>query len=357
VDREAYVLFGLVAAIGLLVAALRSSALGGYRRLLDRGATMAPNTAARGALGGRRAEIGFTAAELGARQPARVLIGVECATPIRLEAHARSLATAARTTLGIYRETATGIDELDRRYVFLFLEPDAKKMLAQGSVRGALLTLADRGAEHVLLTNGWLTAKIPMTFIVPPSRGRVSEALGALTALAAGAESESDSRGSVTGEPAWPASRATDAAIMGPARIAAFFLATTFAFFIVGPLWNFNGRIPSATRLTIVEARLPALALLATAGGFLSALVAPRRPALWALELSWPLIVHASIAGAIYLLLLVSGVPEIREALSGELDAIPAGTSIAAFAAGIGFGGGLLGALVAKRFDRHSEEP
>src|SRR5262245_28271688 len=201
---------------------------------------MAPNTATRGTLGGRRAEIGFTSAEQGARQPARVLIGVACATPIRLEAHARSLATAARTALGIYRESATGIDELDRRFVFPFLEPDAKRMVAQDSVRKALLSLADRGAEHVLLTNGWLRAKIPMTVIVPPSSGRVSGALGAMTALAAGAESQSDSRGSVSDEPAWPATRATNAAIVGPARIAAFFLAMGFAFFVVGPLWNFN---------------------------------------------------------------------------------------------------------------------
>jgi hypothetical protein len=282
---------------------------------------------------------------------------VECGTPIRLEAHARSLATAARTALGIYRETATGFDELDRRYVFLFLESDAKRMLAQDSVRKALLTLADRGAEHVLLTNGWLTANIPMTFIVPPTRGRVSVALGAVAALAAGAESQSDARGRISDEPAWPASRTTDAAIMGPARIAAFFLAMTFALLIVGPLWNFRTRIPSAERLFIAQARLPLLALLSTVGGFLTSLVAQRRPALWALELSWPLIVHAMIAGAIYLLLLVSGVPEIREALSGELEAIPAGTRTAALAAAIGFGGGFVGALVARRFDRNTEEP
>jgi hypothetical protein len=143
---------------------------------------------------------------------------------------------------------------------------------------------------------------------------------------------------------------------MGPARIAVFFLAMGSAFLIVGSLWNFNGRIPSATRLALVEARLPTLALLATAGGFVSTLVARRRPALWALELSWPLIVHAMIAGAIYLVLRQSGVPEIREALGGELEAIPAGTRTAALAAAIGFGGGFVGALVAQRFDRHSED-
>ena len=352
-DREAYVLFGLISAIGFIVAALRSGALRGYWRLLDSGARTEGNAATRGTLAGRRVEIGFTSAELGAHQPARVLVGVECATPIRLEAHARSLATKARTALGVYRESATGIDELDRRYVFLLLEPDAKRMLAQDSVRKALLTLADRGVDHVLLTNGWLTATIPMTLVIPPSRERIREALSAMTQVAA----SGGVAPAITEDPAWPAARASDAAILGPARIAVFFLAMSFAFFIVGPLWNFNGRIPSAVRLSIVEARLPALALLATAGGFISALVAPRRAGMWALELSWPLIVHASIAGAIFLLLLQSGVPEIREALSRELEAIPAGTRTAAIAAGIGFGGGLVGALVARRFDRHSEEP
>ena len=350
-DREAYVLFGLVSAIGFIVAALRSSALRGYRRLLDRGARTEGNAATRGTLAGRRVEIGFTSAE-SARQPARVLVGVACATPIRLEAHARSLATKARTALGIYRESATGIDELDRRYVFLLLEPDAKRMLAQDSVRKALLTLADRGVDHVLLTNGWLTATIPMTLVVPPSREGIREAVSAMTQVAASGGVGS----AITEDPEWPAARASDAAVLGPARMAAFFLAMSFAFFIVGPLWNFDGRIPSATRLSIVEARLPALALLATAGGFVSALIAPRRAAMWALELSWPLVVHALIAGAIFLLLLQSGVPEIREALSRELEAIPAGTRIAAIAAGIGFGGGLVGVLVARRFDRHSEE-
>ncbi|HEX3112469.1 MAG TPA: hypothetical protein VHU20_04315, partial [Candidatus Eisenbacteria bacterium] len=225
-DREAYVLFGLVSAIGFIVAALRSSALRGYRRLLDPGARTEGDAATRGTLAGRRVEIGFTSAESASR-PARVLVGVECATPIRLEAHARSLATKARTALGIYRESATGIDELDRRYVFLFLEPDAKRMLAQDSVRKALLTLADRGADHVLLTNGWLTATIPMTLVIPPTRERVREAVSAMTQVAA-----SGGVGSATPEdPAWPAARASDAAIMGPARIAVFFLAMSLAFF------------------------------------------------------------------------------------------------------------------------------
>ena len=353
-DREAFVLFGLVAAIGLLVAALRSIALRSYRGLLDRGARTEGSAATRGTLGGRRVEIGFTPGDLGARQPTKALVGMECATPVRLEARARSLATWTRTALGIYRETATGIDDLDRRFVFLFLEPDAKKLLTQGSVRGALTTLADRGADHVLLTNGWLTAELPMNFGVPPSSERVRETLAAMTQLsaAAGVGSHQDAVG-----PAWPAARSTNAGILAPARMAAFFIAMGLAIFIVGPLWNFDGRIPSATKLSLVEARLPALAMVATLGGFLLAFVAPRRPALWALDLSWPLIVHAMIAAVIYALLLVSGIPEIREALGRELEAIPSGTRIAAFAAAIGFGGGLVGALVAGRFDRSSEEP
>jgi hypothetical protein len=236
-----------------------------------------------------------------------------------------------------------------------------KATLGRDAVRKALLTLADRGVNHVLLTSGWLTAEMPMTFVLPPSRGRVQDALAAMSAVASGVEStsEPDARtmgGNVTEEPAWPAPLASDAAVVGPARVAAFFLAMSFAFFIVVSLCNFNGRIPSATRLAMVEARLPTLALLATAGGFVSSLVAPRRPALWALELSWPLLVHAMIAGAIYLVLRLSGVPEIRDALSGELEAIPAGTRTAALAAAIGFGGGLAGALVGGRFNRNSED-
>ena len=359
-DREAYVLFGLVTAVGFLVAGVRSSALRRYRRLLDRPAHSGDGTP-KAIFAGRRADVGFLSASYGTHQPAGVLIAVECATPVRLEAHARSLATAARSALGIYRAQSTGIDELDRRYLFLSLEPEAKAALGRDPVRKALLTLADRGVERVLLTNGWLTAEMPMTFVLPPSRGRVQDALVAMSAVASSvaSTSEPDPRtldGNASEEPAWPAPRASDAAVVGPARVAAFFLAMSFAFFIVGPLWNFNGRIPSATRLAMVEARLPTLALLATAGGFVSSLVAPRRPALWALELSWPLLVHAMIAGAIYFLLRLSGVPEIREALGGELEAIPSGTRTAAFAAAIGFGGGLAGALVARRFNRNTED-
>jgi hypothetical protein len=344
VNREAYVLFGLVTAIGFLVAGLRSSALRRYRRLLDPRESSGGATP-RATFAGRRVDVGF--------------LSVECATPVRLEAHARSLATAARTALGIYRGQSTGIDELDHRYLFLFLEPEAKEALGRDAVRKALLTLADRGVDHVLLTNGWLTAEMPMTFVLPPGRGRVQEVLVAMNAVAASTESRSEPRPPgdiIADEPAWPARRASDAAVMGPARIAVFFLAMGFSFLIVGSLWNFNGRIPSATRLAMVEARLPTLALLATAGGFVSSLIAPRRPALWALELSWPLIIHAMIAGAIYLVLRYSGVPEIREALGRELEAIPAGTRTAAFAAAIGFGGGLVGALVARRFNWNSED-
>jgi hypothetical protein len=358
VNREAYVLFGLVTAIGFLVAGVRSSALRRYRRLLDRPASSGGGTAP-ATFAGRRAHVGFLSANYGTHQPAGVLIAVECATAVRLEAHARSLATAARTALGIYRAQSTGIDELDRRYLFLSLEPEVKAALGRDAVRKALLTLADRGVDHVLLTNGWLTAEMPMTFVLPPSRGRVKDALAAMSAVASSIEPMSRPRASsdvVTEEPAWPAPRASDAAVVGPARVAAFFLAMSFAFFIVGSLWNFNGRIPSATRLAMVEARLPTLALLATAGGFVSSLVAPRRPALWALDLSWPLLVHAMIAGAIYLVLRLSGVPEIREALGRELEAIPAGTRTAALAAAIGFGGGLAGALVGGRFNRNSED-
>lgn len=356
-NREAYVLFGLVTAIGFLVAGLRSSALRRYRRLLDR----PPSEGAmlRATFAGRRADIGFLCADHGSHQPAKVLVAVECATPVRLEAHARSLATAARTALGIYRGQSIGIDELDHRYLFLFLESEAKEALGRDAVRRGLLTLADRGVEHVLLTNGWLTAEMPMTFVLPPTRGRIQDTLVAMSEVASSIESTSRPRTSgdvVIDEPVWPARRSSDAAVVGPARIAAFFLAMSFAFFIVGSLWNFNGRIPSATRLAMVEARLPTLGLLAMAGGFVSSLVVPRRPALWALELSWPLIVHAMIAGAIYLVLRQSGVPEIREALGRELEAIPAGTRTAVLAAGIGFGGGLVGALVAQRVNRNSED-
>jgi hypothetical protein len=358
VNRGAYVVFGLVTAIGFLVAGLRSSALRRYRRLLDPRESSGGATP-RATFAGRRADVGFLSADYGTHQPAKVVVAVECATPVRLEAHARSLATAARTALGIYRGQSTGIDELDTRFLFLFLEPDAKEALGRDAVRKALLTLAGRGVDHVLLTNGWLTAEMPMTFVLPPPRGRVQEVLVAMSAVAASTESTSEPRPSsdiITDEPAWPARRASDAAVVGPARIAVSFLAVSFAFFIVGSLWNFNGRIPSATRLAMVEARLPTLALLATAGGFVSSLIAPRRPAFWALELSWPLIVHAMIAGAIYLVLRYSGVPEIREALGRELEAIPAGTRTAAFAAAIGFGGGLVGALVARRFNWNSED-
>lgn len=356
--REAYVLFGLVTAIGFLVAGLRSSALRRYRSLLDRRESNGGATP-RVTFAGRGADVGFLSADYGMHQPAKVMVAVECATPVRLEAHARSLATAARTALGVYRGQSTGIDELDSRFLFLSLEPEAKEALGRDAVRKAFLTLADKGVDHLLLTNGWLTAEMPMTFFVPPAGGDVQDALVAMSAVASSAESTSEPRPSgdiVTGQPAWPARRASDAAVVGPARIGAFFLAMSFAFFIVGSLWNFNGRIASATRLAMVEARLPTLALLATAGGFVSSLVAPRRPALWALELSWPLIVHAMIAGAIYLVLRQSGVPEIREALSRELEAIPAGTRTAVLAAGIGFGGGLVGALVAQRFNRNSED-
>jgi hypothetical protein len=120
VDREAYVLFGLVTAIGFLMAGVRSSALRRYRRLLDRPASSGRGTAP-ATFAGRRADVGFLSASYGTHQPAGVLIAVECATAVRLEAHARSLATAARTALGIYRAQPTGIDELDRRYLFLSL--------------------------------------------------------------------------------------------------------------------------------------------------------------------------------------------------------------------------------------------
>lgn len=353
-EHEAYVLFGLITLGGFLVAGLRSSALRGYRRLLDRVTDIDPNVAARGTIDGRRVEIGYTGASRSDRRSAGLVLGVECPTSLRVEAHARSLATSARTALGVYRDSATGIDSLDRRFVFLFLEPDAKALLEREAVREALLTLADTRVDHLLLANGWLTAEVPMSFALPPSRERVWSVLAAMTAVAAVAEPAAAVHG-VSDDPAWPATRAEDGAILAPARIATFFMAMSLAYFIVGPFWNFNGRIPSMTRLVIVEARFPVLALLATVGGFISSLVAPRGAALCALELSWPLIVHTMIVAIIYILLIMTGAPEIQEAFGRELEAIPVGTKTSGFAAAIGFGGGFVGALLARRLDRKPE--
>ena len=147
----------------------------------------------------------------------------------------------------------------------------------------------------------------------------------------------------------WPASQSSGSTITSPLLIGTFFVAIGLAIWIVGSFWDFNGRVPWQSRLDLVTARLPYVALLAGAWALLVTLFVPKRPLLWAFQVSWPLVLHAALVGGVYLAIRASRVPELQQALGAELAMIPAGLGTAAAAAGVGLGGGFAGAILGKR--------
>src|SRR5258705_1673471 len=339
-QQTMYWLFGFAIAVLFLVAASRYIALRRYASLVDPDAMRFRDGTVRGIYSGRKIDIGLVPSDLGIPKPAKVQLSIECATPIRIEARPKSLATLFRRAVGIYGDRETGIDALDRRFL---IQCDGRTRtetaVARIEAQQSLLTLADLGADLVLLTNGRLTVEMPMTFILPPRAERVRQALSAMHTLASATESalsvpspDATTAGCIVATPVavdpvasdlWSASRASGATIASPVSLATFFIAMTIGFLILSSFWDFNGRVPWEARLALVQDRLPVVALLACAGGFLSAFLVSRGPLFWAFQVSWPLVIHAMLVGALYLVLRESGVPEIVQALHVELRAIP----------------------------------
>src|SRR6185436_6828927 len=138
-----------------------------------------------GAYSGRSADIGFVSSDRSSHKPAKVQLSLACTAPLRVEAYRTSLAVSLRTAIGILGDRKTGIEDLDRRFAFQFDDrPKMEALLGRPEAQQSFHALADLGADFILLTNGHLTIEIPMTFVVPPGRGRVSEALATMHTLA-----------------------------------------------------------------------------------------------------------------------------------------------------------------------------
>ena len=367
--HEVYYLFGFAAVLFLLVAAMRSFALHRYRHLLDPDAPQSfRDGCARGVYAERRTEIGLIPGVHGLSQPSKVQISMETPIPIRIEAHTESMAIAVRKVVGVVDDRTLGIDDLDRRFALQFDDRlKTRAIFERTEARQSLLALADLGADFFLVSNGTMTVEIPARFVLLPRRESIRQVMAAMRTLALAAESAlSITRPEISWKPGavlatepepldpWPASRPSGRIIRSPVFLATFFIAMILGFLIVGSFWDFNGRVPWEARLLTVTSRLPHVALLAGIGALVAALFVPRRPLLWAFQVSWPLVAHAALVGVVYFALRASGVPELQQALGQELEMIPAGFGTAAAAAGVGLGSGFAGAVLGKRLSRMS---
>jgi hypothetical protein len=362
-----YILFGIIAGIGFGVAALRWASLRQYKSLLD---PLDPRTARDGTVlgsySGRSAQVGLVTPDSGSHVPPKVQASITCDVPLRIEARRRSLATSLRKAVGVLSERTIDSRDLEKRYMFQF--DDRAKMkasLARIEVQQSFQALADCGADLVLLTNGHLTVEVPMTYYIPIPKGRVAEVLTAMHTLASGIESalsvpspgrswtRETGQAPDASEPApenlWPASATRGAEISGMARMGVTFVGLAIAYLVLGSFWDFNGHIPWQVRFATVQDRLPAVAVLAGAATFFASFLVPRRPLLWGLLVSWPLVIHAILVLVLYVVLRVSSIPEIQQALGRELQLIPSGLRIAAWAAAVGLGSGLFGAILGSR--------
>ena len=360
---EVYVLFVVAAALSLFLAATRVLALRRYRDLLDPHAPQASSGGSvRGVRADRRTQIGLIGPARGVRQYPKVQITIETSVPLRIEAYSQSLAIVARKVLGVVEDRSLGLEDLDRRFALQFDDrARTRAILERPEAGGSLLALADLGAEFVLLTNGTLTVEIPVKFVIFPSRDRIQSVLETMFTFASSGESALGTprpaapSGDTELAPleSWPAAQPSGSVISWPIHLATLFIAMTLAIWILGSFWDFNGRVPWRTRLLTVSERLPGVALLAGAGALLAALLLPKRPLRLAFQVSWPLVFHAGLVGLVYVVLRMSGVPELREALGKELEMIPEGLKTAGAAAGVALGSGFAGAIVGKRLSGH----
>ena len=170
---------GATAAVFLLVAAVRVVALRVYGSLLDGGAPReAWDGGVRGVYSGRVAELGFVSSGYKDR-PSLLQISIACAAPVRVEANRRSLAFMVRKLVGVQADRKTGIEELDRLFAFFFDErAKLDACVSKHEVRESFASLADLGVESLRLSEGMLTVRAPMKFIVPPGRTTASTCRG-----------------------------------------------------------------------------------------------------------------------------------------------------------------------------------
>src|SRR5262245_27426508 len=121
VEGPLFTMFGIIAGSAFLVAALRWLALRRYEGLLEH--TTPGNLSSgsvHGIYSGRRADIGQVSANRASHTPSKVQVSLACEVPLRLEAHPRSLAISLRTAVGVLEERKSGVQDLDRRFVFQF---------------------------------------------------------------------------------------------------------------------------------------------------------------------------------------------------------------------------------------------
>jgi len=354
-----FFLLGAMAIVLLLVVAMRKVSLHRYAYLLDPDAPQVLSDAViRGLHADRNTQIGLIASNPSMHVPSKVQITLGTSLPIRIQARPESMAVAVRKVVGVVEDRVIGDDELDRRFALAFDDRKATRAIADRfEARQSLVALADLGADSILLSNGLLTVELPAPFVVLPRRERIRQVLAAMRTFLSSAESAlSLERPAPSWEPTpvdpWPASRPSSHSITGPVFLATFIVGMAIAIWIVGSFWDFNGRVPWQVRLDRVVDRLPLIAVLSGVAGLIATMFVPRKPLLWAFQVSWPLVAHAALVGALYFVLRGSGVPELEQALGQELEMIPAGFGTAAAAAGMGFGGGVAGAVLGKRLSR-----
>ncbi len=345
-------MLGIAASLAFLVAAVRFFAFRGYASLLD-----APQDTRGGRIhgthSGRSADIGFVSSDRGSHKPGKVQLSLACTAPLRVEAYRTSLAVSLRTAIGILSDRKTGIEDLDRRFAFQF--DDRSKMealLGRPEVQQGFHALADLGADFILLTNGHLTIEIPMTFVLPPGRGRVSEALATMHTLASATESALPAAAPAPSsdlEDLWPASPTSSASVSAPTSFGVLFVAILIGVLVVGSFWDFSGRIPWQTRLDAVNARLPLVAVISGVTALFAAFLVPRKPVMWGVLVSFPLLAHAALAWVLYLVLRSVDAPEVQNAFTRELEFLPAGVKTATIAAAACLGSSLAGVFLGSR--------
>lgn len=362
---ETYVVLGVAAGVFFLVGAARIFSLRRYESLFDGAAPRESRIGGiSGSYSGRGAEIVLVPSDRIMHRPASLQLSLDCAAPFEVNAVRESLATGLRKAVGVQPDRKTGLEDLDRLFAFQFYDRRTMEgCLSRIEVRESFISLAELGAESVRLNDSRLTVDVPMKFIVPLGVERVRRVLAAILTLGSAMESaasagssgdawtsvSSPQTGEFDAEGRARGSRRAATAIAAPVFYAVFFVAMIIAFLIVGPFWDFDGKVPWRVRMDIVSTRLPLVALLSGVSGLLAGLILPRKPILWGLRLAWPLILHAAPVWALFLFLRGTRIPEIGQELVHQSEFVRAVLTAATTAPAVVFGSGVLGALMGKR--------
>jgi hypothetical protein len=244
--------------------------------------------------------------------------------------------------------------ELDRRFYFDTDDPGRLRTAASRiEFVMALGSLADAGVDLVRLDGGVVAAQKRATWIVPIGADRVRGILESLGTLARAMEEVAPVEAALTGgmETALQPPPATS----GPGRVVfggVVFLALLIGAMILGAFWEPSGWLiwTRPERWVLVRERIPAAAMIAFAGGVVSAVLSHWGALRIAVLISLPVLLNALLIWGAFLVARTAHLPGLAEELASQGDVIRDLLATVTNAAGAVSGGALLGGLMGSRF-------